>query len=93
MKRASLMRFVRATISSGSTRRTAGRLLRAGAVRNERRSDRRDAGQNERRSDMGAVFKKTVTKPLPAGAKIIVREGATAWPNGKTPRARRGRHP
>jgi len=24
---------------------------------------------------MGAVFKKTATKPLPAGAKIIVRKG------------------
>jgi hypothetical protein len=30
---------------------------------------------------MGAVFKKTVTKPLPAGAKIIVRKGQRLPPD------------
>jgi hypothetical protein len=37
---------------------------------------------------MGAVFKKTVTKPLPAGAKIIVRKGQrlAEWLDAKAKR-------
>src|SRR5262245_16846934 len=44
-------------------------------------SDRRHAtitnsSANQRGSrNMGSIFKKTVTKPLPAGAEIIVRKG------------------
>ena len=40
----------------------------------EHRSDRLDAGE-VKGEIMGSVFKKTATKPLPAGAKIIVRKG------------------
>ncbi|HLA85604.1 MAG TPA: hypothetical protein VJL29_12495 [Thermoguttaceae bacterium] len=37
---------------------------------------------------MGTVFKKTATKPLPAGAKIIVRKGQrlAEWTDGKKKR-------
>ena len=44
---------------------------------------------------MGTVYKKTVTKPLPAGAKIIVRKGQrlAEWNDakGKTPNGTRHR--
>ena len=42
---------------------------------------------------MGTVFKKTATKPLPAGAKIIVRKGQrlAEWQDAKGQDA--GRHP
>ena len=41
---------------------------------------------------MGSVFKKTATKPLPAGAKIIVRKGErlAEWIDAKE---NAGRHP
>jgi len=37
---------------------------------------------------MGTVFKKTTTKPLPAGAKVIVRKGQqlAEWINAKQKR-------
>ena len=58
--------------------------------RNERRSDRpRTKGERTKGEIMGTVFRKTATKPLPAGAKIIVRKGQrlAEWKDakGKTP--------
>ncbi len=46
----------------------------SGSLKNERRSDRLDAGEGEGRI-IGTVYKKTATKPRPAAAKIIVRKG------------------
>jgi len=40
---------------------------------------------------MGSVYRKTATKPLPAGGRIIVREGRrlAQWKDGEARRERR----